>query len=92
VNKLVFTGPTQYLGQYHFTRGKIYDVYSYSITTNYIVADNDIRAFFYKSIINSEVFFIDKEMSLQDITKLDRNFITLDKWRELQINKILTYE
>jgi hypothetical protein len=80
MDKLVYTGITCYLGQYHFTRGKIYDVYPYSITTNFIVADNDIR------------FFIDKEMSLQDITKWNRNFITLDKWRELQINKILTYE
>jgi hypothetical protein len=27
-----------------------------------------------------------------DKKECNRNFITLDKWRELQINKILTYE
>ena len=26
MNKVIFTGPTQYLGEWHFTRGKIYDM------------------------------------------------------------------
>jgi hypothetical protein len=71
MDKLVYTGITCYLGQYHFTRGKIYDVYPHSIITNFIVADNAIH------------FYIKGNHGM---------FITLDKWRELQINKILTYE
>ena len=37
----------------------------------------------------------DKEkalMALELLTKHDKLFITLDKWRELQVNKILNYE
>lgn len=70
MNKVIFTGPTQYLGEWHFTRDKIYDVHPYSITTNFIVADNDMN------------YYMDKK-------EWDRNFITLDKWRELKINRIL---
>jgi len=70
MNKVIFTGPTQYLGEWHFTRYKIYDVHPYSITTNFIVADNDMN------------YYMDKK-------EWDRNFITLDKWRELKINRIL---
>lgn len=73
MNKLVYTGPTGYLGQYHFTRGKIYDFHPFSITTNFITADNNVNYYSVKK-------------------QWDRNFITLDKWRELQINKILNYE
>lgn len=79
MNKLIYTGPTCYLGAYHFTRGKIYDVHPFSITSNFIVDDNDLN---YYTI--QPVGAVKKE--------LDRNFITLDKWRELQINKILNYE
>ena len=68
MNKLVYTGPTCYLGQYHFTRCKIYDVHPYSIITNFIVSDNAMH------------YYIKGD---------DKLFITLDKWRELQVNKIL---
>lgn len=75
MNKLVYTGPTCYLGQYHFTRGKIYEIYHYGKNVFYIVADNAMH------------YHIN-----MDKKEWNRNFITLDKWRELQINKILTYE
>ena len=71
MNKLVFTGPTCYLGQWHFTRGKIYEVHIYSKIVIYIMADNELRYY-----INTE------ENSHKD-------FVTLDKWREQQINKVL---
>ena len=71
MNKLVYTGPTCYLGQYHFTRCKIYDIHPFSIIVNFIVSDNAMH------------FYIKDNHEL---------FITLDKWRELQVNKILNYE
>jgi hypothetical protein len=80
MDKLVYTGPTCYLGQWHFTKGKIYDTHIYSkievrnLFFIYIMADNELRYY-----INTE-------------ENLHKDFVTLDKWRELQINKILTYE
>ena len=75
MDKIVFTGPTQYLGGWHFTRGKIYDMYlSEQISSSnlfYIISDNDKQ------------FYINNELTKS-------YFITLDKWRELQINRILT--
>ena len=68
MDKIVFTGPTQYLGAYHFTRGKIYDVHPYSII-DLIVSDNDMN------------YYLSYDYST--------HFITLDKWRELQINRVL---
>jgi hypothetical protein len=77
MNKVIFTGPTQYLGQFHFTRGKIYDVHPFSITTNFILADNDVN------------YYFDSDENYFGKNQYDRNFITLEKWRELQLNKIL---
>ncbi len=76
MNKLVFVGPTQYLGQWHFTRGKIYDVHIYSKIVIYIMADNELR------------YYINTEENLHE-DHYSKNFVTLDKWRELQINKVL---
>ena len=72
MNKLVFTGPTCYLGQWHFTSGKIYEVHIYSKIVIYIMADNELRYY-----INTEE------------ENFHKDFVTLDKWRELQINKVL---
>ena len=86
MNKLVYTGPTCYLGQWHFTRGKIYDVHIYYSKILYIMADNELRYY-----INTMVKFAWKPiMNYQD--HYSKNFVTLDKWRELQVNKILNYE
>ncbi len=75
MNKFVYTGPTCYLGQWHFTRGKIYDVHIYNKIVIYIIADNELR--YYENLHEDHY---------------SKNFVTLDKWRELQINKILNYE
>lgn len=72
MNAVIFTGPTQYLGEWHFTRGKIYEIYGRNVF--YIVTDNAIH------------------YHINNMDNLSSNFITLDKWRELQINKILNYE
>lgn len=83
MNKVIFTGPTQYLGGWHFTRGKIYDMNNgptpknpnnLSINRFYIISDNEKN--FY--------------MNSDELTK--SYFILLDKWREIQVNKILNYE
>jgi hypothetical protein len=71
MDKLVYTGPTCYLGQWHFTRGKIYDTHIYSKIVIYIMTDNELRYY-----INTE-------------ENLHKDFVTLDKWRELQLDKIL---
>ena len=49
MNKLVYTGITCYLGQWYFTRGKIYDMYQHERSVYYIISDND-----YKYYINKE--------------------------------------
>jgi hypothetical protein len=49
MNKLVYTGITCYLGQWHFTRGKQYDMYQHERSVYYIISDND-----YKYYINKE--------------------------------------
>ena len=80
MNKLVYTGPTCYLGQWHFTRGKIYAVHIYySKILIYIMADNELR------------YYINTKENLHE-DYYSKNFVTLDKWRELQVNKILNYE
>jgi hypothetical protein len=71
MNKLVYTGPTCYLGQWHFTRAKIYEVHIYSKIVIYIMADNELRYY-----MNTEENF-------------HKDFVTLEKWRELQLNKVL---
>lgn len=82
MNKLVYTGPTCYLGQWHFTRGKIYDVHIYYSKILYIMADNELR-YYINTEENLHYFYQDH---------YSKNFVTLDKWRELQVNKILNYE
>ena len=58
MNKVIFTGPTQYLGEWHFTRGKIYDMNTgptpknpnnLSINRFYIISDND-KNFYMNSV------------------------------------------
>jgi len=76
MNKLVYTGPTCYLGQWHFTRAKIYDVHIYSKIVIYIMADNELSYYINTDYINTEENF-------------HKDFVTLDKWRELQLKKVL---
>ena len=50
------------------------------------MADNELRYY-----INTMVKFAWKPIkNYQD--HYSKNFVTLDKWRELQVNKILNYE
>jgi hypothetical protein len=85
MNKLVYTGPTCYLGQWHFTRGKIYDMYLSEQISSSNLSQIKMKPFFYIISDNDKQFYINNESTKS-------YFITLDKWRELQINKILTYE
>ena len=41
MNKIVYTGPTCYFGQWHFTRGKQYDMYQHERSVYYVISDND---------------------------------------------------
>lgn len=71
---IIYTGTTCYLGEWHFTSGKIYKTYHYSKKVFYIISDNNMNYH----------FNIDEDMM--------NNFLILDKWREIQINKILNKE
>ena len=66
MNKVIFTGPTQYLGEWHFTRGKIYDMNNsptpenpnnLSINRFYIISDND-KNFYMNSDELTKSYFI----------------------------------
>ena len=74
MNKLVYTGITCYFGQWHFTRGKQYDMHQHERSVYYVISDNDKRYY-----INKE----DKER-LNSI-----GFCDLQQWRESQLSKIL---
>ena len=49
MNKVVYIGPTCYLGQWHFTRGKQYDIHQHERSVYYVISDND-----YKYYINKQ--------------------------------------
>ena len=88
MNKIVYTGPTCYLGQCHFTSGKTYDIHSnkalrYEGSVYYIIADNDI--WYYINMGNSRSPY----NSLEIVDSLDSNFMTLQKWRNNQIESVL---
>ena len=82
MNKIVYTGPTCYLGQWHFTTCKTYDIHLYERSVYYVIADNDIR--YYINIDNSR----SPDSSLESVGILGSNFMTLEQWRDNQLNKV----
>jgi len=82
MNKIVYTGPTCYLGQWHFTTCKTYDIHLYERSVYYVIADNDIR--YYINIGNSR----STSISLESVGILGSNFMTLEQWRDNQLNKV----
>lgn len=76
MSKIIFTGPTCYLGEWYFTSLKVYDIQHYGKEVFYVVADNNKNYY----------------MKLDNINKNSGHlsyFTTLEKWREIQVNKIL---
>lgn len=73
MNKLVYTGPTCYLGQWHFTRGKQYDMHQHERSVYYVISDNDYK------------YYINKKDNLMDFA----GFCDLQQWRDNQLEKIL---
>ena len=82
--KIIYTGPTCYLGQWHFTKCKKYDVHLYERSVYYVIADNDKR--YYINMGGSR----STDRSLELVDSLGSNFMTLEQWRDNQLNKILT--
>ena len=83
MNKIVYTGPTCYLGQWHFTTCKTYDIHLYERSVYYVIADNDIR--YYINMGNSR----STSISLESVGILGSSFMTLEQWRDSQLEKIL---
>ena len=83
MNKLVYTGSIFDLGGWHFTSGKTYDVHLYEKSVHYVISDNDKR--YYINI--DELHHPDTSLELVD--SLDSNFMTLQKWRDNQIESVL---
>jgi len=81
--KVVYTGPTCYLGQWHFTTCKTYDIHLYERSVYYVISDNDKR--YYINIGNS----LSLDSSLELVDSLGSNFMTLQKWRDNQIESVL---
>ena len=86
MNKIVFTGPTCYLGQWHFTTCKTYDIHLYERSVYYVIADNDIR--YYINIDNSRSPDRSQKFVLEIVDNLGSNFMTLQQWRDNQLNKV----
>jgi hypothetical protein len=92
--KLIFTGSIFDLGGWHFTSGKTYDVHlpepnpfiKYEKSVHYVISDNDKR--YYINI--DELHHPDTSLELVD--SLDSNFMTLQKWRDKQLNTLLDNE
>jgi len=86
MNKIVYTGPTCYLGQWHFTTCKTYDIHLYERSVYYVIADNDIR--YYINIGNSRSPDKSVPFSLEIVDNLGSNFMTLQQWRDNQLKKV----
>jgi hypothetical protein len=87
MNKIVYTGPTCYLGQWHFTTCKTYDVHLYERSVYYVMADNDIP--YYINMGNSRSTYISLESGILGLfPEINSSFMTLEHWRENQLNKV----
>lgn len=88
--KLIFTGSTCDFGGWHFTTGKTYEAHQYEKSVYYVISDNDKR---YHINIAPMVSYIGKlrhpVTSLELVDSLDSNFMTLQKWRDSQIEKVI---
>jgi hypothetical protein len=81
--KLIFTGSIFDLGGWHFTRGKTYDVHLYEKSVYYVISDNDKRYYINIGKLHHP------NTSLELVNSLDSNFMSLQKWRDMQIEKII---
>jgi hypothetical protein len=77
MNKIVYTGPTCYLGQWHFTTCKTYDVHLHERSVYYVIADNDIRYY----------YIIDDGGEISSYPQ--HCFMDLMLWRSQQIESVL---
>jgi hypothetical protein len=92
--KLIFTGSDGFtkIG-WNFTRGKTYEAHQYEKSVYYVISDNDKR--YYINIGNSTRTFIHNgklhhtDTSLELVDSLDSNFMSLQKWRDSQIEKVI---
>jgi hypothetical protein len=80
--KLIFTGSDGFtkIG-WNFTTGKTYEAHQYEKSVYYVISDNDKR--YYINIVHHP------DTSLELVDSLDSNFMSLQKWRDNQIEKVI---
>ena len=86
--KIIYTGPTCYLGQWHFTKCKTYDIHLYERSVHYIIADNDKRYYINCANSRSKAAPLAFDKTLEIVDSLGSNFMTLEQWRDNQLNKV----
>ena len=84
--KLIFTG-SDFGGftkiGWNFTTGKTYEAHQYEKSVYYVISDNDKRYYINIGKLHHP------DTSLELVDSLDSNFMSLQKWRDNQIESIL---